>query len=201
MADQQYFSPVPTAESHPVPFETVFRGQRFRFVTDSGVFSKGELDKGTHLMLSALPDGLSGCALDLGCGWGAAGVIAGKLYPGLRFTMVDVNTRAAALAKDNLAANGVKATVLTGDGLDGICDLFDLILLNPPIRAGKETVYRLFAECARHLAQKGRLYVVIRKQQGADSAMKYLKTLFTAVETVDKNAGFRVFLCQGGCHV
>ncbi len=201
MDDQQYFSPVPTAESHPVSFETVFRGQRFRFVTDSGVFSKGELDKGTHLMLSALAEGLSGSALDLGCGWGAAGVIAGKLYPELHFTMVDVNTRAVELAKENLVANGVRAAVLSSDGLSGITDAFDLILLNPPIRAGKETVYRLFDECARHLTESGRLYVVIRKQQGADSAMKYLKTLFTAVETADRSAGYRVFVCQGGRHV
>lgn len=201
MDDQQYFSPVPTAESRPVPFETVFRGQRFHFVTDSGVFSKGELDKGTHLMLSALPEGLSGKALDLGCGWGAVGVIAGKLYPNLHFTMVDVNTRATALAEENLAANGVRATVLSGDGLSGITDAFHLILFNPPIRAGKETVYRLFDECACHLTENGRLYIVIRKQQGADSAMKYLKTLFTAVETADRSAGYRVFVCQGGRHV
>lgn len=201
MDDQQYFAPIPTAESRPVPFETVFRGQPFRFMTDSGVFSKGELDKGTHLMLSALPEGLSGRALDLGCGWGAVGVIAGKLYPNLHFTMADVNARAVDLARENLAANGVRGTVVLGDGLSDIKERFDLILLNPPIRAGKETVYRLFRECAEHLQEEGRLYIVIRKQQGADSAMKYLKTLFTAVETADKSAGYRVFVCQGGRHV
>lgn len=201
MPDSQYFDSVPTAESHPVSFETVFGGRHFRFFTDSGVFSKGELDKGTHLLLSALPEGLSGRALDLGCGWGAVGVIAGTLYPSLRFTMSDVNTRAVELAKQNAAANGVHARVLCRDGLAGLDEKFDLILLNPPIRAGKETVYRLFRECAEHLDEKGRLYIVIRKQQGADSAMKYLKTLFTAVETADRSAGYRVFVCQGGCHV
>lgn len=197
----QYFARVPGAESRPLPFDMVFRGQPFRFITDSGVFSKGGLDRGTHLMLSALPEGLCGRALDLGCGWGAAGVIAGRLYPALSFVMADVNTRALALAAENLALNHVKARTVESDGFEGIDGAFDLILLNPPIRAGKETVYRLFAGCAGHLCENGSLYVVIRKQQGAGSAEKYLKTLFHSVETADRSAGYRVFRCQGGLHV
>lgn len=74
---------------------------RASFETDAGVFSKGELDEGTRVLLEALPP-LHGRALDLGCGWGAVGVLLGKKYPDVSLLMADVNERAVALAAKNL---------------------------------------------------------------------------------------------------
>ena len=42
----------------------------------------------------------------------------------------------------------------------------------------------------------GVLYLVIRKQQGAESAIKYLRTLFDQVETIAKKGGFWVLCCS-----
>lgn len=196
--DNHYFSQTPQAASSPKPFDTVYKGVRYRFVTDAGVFSKGEMDKGTMTLLSAAPERMEGTLLDLGCGWGAVGVTLGKLHPALLVTMADINERAIALAADNARANGVKAETVLSDGFDKIPGQFDYILLNPPIRAGKQVVYRLFDGCRQHLAPEGSLYVVIRKQQGADSAQKYLATLFEEVTIRQRNAGFRVFECKKG---
>lgn len=197
MDDQQYFAVSPQAESKPVTFEITFAGQAFRFISDAGVFSKGELDKGTHLLLSALPQGLEGDVLDLGCGWGAVGTITGKLNKAAHVTMIDINERAVKLAAANAANNGVRAKALQSDGLRNVTGRFDHILLNPPIRAGKKTVYRLFDESAAALSPKGALYVVMRKQQGAESGMRYLQTLFAEVTIIARSAGYRVFKCMG----
>jgi 16S rRNA (guanine1207-N2)-methyltransferase len=75
---------------------------------------------------------------------------------------------------------------------------FDYIITNPPIRAGKQVIYRLFAQSAAQLNENGELYIVIRKQQGAESAIKYLKTLFDRVDTIEKSGGFWIIRCRGG---
>ncbi|MBQ6257979.1 MAG: methyltransferase, partial [Clostridia bacterium] len=95
-------------------------------------------------------------------------------------------------------SNGVRAEAVQSDGLERVEGPFDYILTNPPIRAGKQVIYRLFAESAQKLSPEGSLYIVIRKQQGAESAVKYLKTIFQQVDTVDKSGGFWVIRCSGG---
>ena len=166
-------------------------GNELTFTTDAGVFSRDGLDRGTEALLEALPT-LSGRVLDLGCGWGAVGVALGKRYPGLEIVMTDINRRAVELARRNLDANGVRAEVVQGDGFENVTGEFDAILTNPPIRAGKAVIYGLFADARAFLKPGGALYVVIRKQQGAPSALKYLKEIYAEAETIDRSGGFHV---------
>ena len=168
-------------------------GHELTFTTDAGVFSRDGLDRGTELLLEALPE-LTGRVLDLGCGWGAVGVALGKKYPALGIVMTDINSRAVELARRNLAANGVKAEVVQGDGFQSVAGDFDAIVTNPPIRAGKAVVYGLFDAARDHLNPGGALYAVIRKQQGAPSALKYLKGIYAFADTVGRGSGFHV-LC------
>lgn len=170
-------------------------GNDLTFVTDAGVFSRDGLDRGTEVLLEALPP-LEGRVLDLGCGWGAMGVALGKRYPALDIVMTDINSRAVELARRNLAENGVTAAVLQGDGFDAVEGRFDAIVTNPPIRAGKAVIYGLFARARDYLEPDGALYVVIRKQQGAPSALKYLKEIYSRAETVDRASGFHVLRAQ-----
>ncbi|MDR0929511.1 MAG: methyltransferase, partial [Oscillospiraceae bacterium] len=74
----------------------------------------------------------------------------------------------------------------------------DLIALNPPIRAGKAVVYRLFEESAARLTPDGALLVVIRKQQGAESALRHLRTLLEDVQVVRRGGGFWVLRGNAG---
>ena len=196
--NDHYFSASPTSEHRYAEAEYVYRGETLRFLTDAGVFSRGEVDFGTDVLLRALPEEMAGRVLDLGCGWGAVGASVGKKYPACRIVMSDVNERALALAAKNAAANGVQAETAQSDGLEQVEGPFDYILTNPPIRAGKQVIYRLFAESAQKLSPEGSLYIVIRKQQGAESAVKYLKTIFQQVDTVDKSGGFWVIRCREG---
>lgn len=197
---QQYFTQDPESLSREKVFTLGWKGRSFSFVTDNGVFSKGELDTGTAVLLNALPDNFSGHLLDLGCGWGPVGVLAGAGWPQARITMADVNPRALALARHNAEQNGIRAEAVLSDSFESLKGSFDLIALNPPIRAGKETVYRLFREAAEHLGPDGALYIVIRKQQGASSAQKYLSGLFSSVKTIARKGGYHVLQCEGSNH-
>lgn len=190
--NDQYYTAEPTSESNPVPCAFPYRGHGLNFMTDAGVFSKGELDVGSRLLLDALP-ALAGDVLDIGCGWGAIGVAIAKANKAARVTMVDVNRRALSLCRQNCTRNGVTAEVLESDGMTEVLGRkFDAIVTNPPIRAGKQVIYKMFADAADCLCDGGALYLVIRKQQGAESCMKYLRTLYGSVEKLTKSGGFWV---------
>ena len=173
-------------------------GNELVFTTDAGVFSRDGLDKGTEALLNALPVPMEGRVLDLGCGWGPVGVALGKKYPALEIVMTDINQRAAELARRNLAANGVRAQVVQGDGFAAVEGSFDAILTNPPIRAGKAVIYALFREARARLNPGGALYIVIRKQQGAPSALKFLREVYDEAEVIDRSGGFHVIRARDG---
>lgn len=190
--NDQYYTAEPSSQSRPVTCAFPYRGYGLNFMTDAGVFSRGELDQGTRLLLDALPE-LNGDVLDLGCGWGAIGVALGKCNPDAHITMADVNRRALDLARNNAGSNGVTAKCVESDGMSALMDCrFRTVVTNPPIRAGKQVIYQMFADIAKVLEDEGEMYLVIRKQQGAESCMKYLKTLYGSVEKLDKSAGFWV---------
>ena len=188
---EHYYTEKPTSAHDERQVAVRALGGDLRFITDAGGFSRDGLDQGTEVLLNALPP-LSGRVLDLGCGWGAVGVSLGKRYPELEVVMTDVNERAAELSRRNAAANGVRAEVLRGDGFEAVTGRFDAIITNPPIRAGKAVIYGLFERAREFLAPGGALYIVIRKQQGAPSALKFLRTRYASAEVVDREAGFWV---------
>lgn len=192
---EHYYTQNPETEhdEKQVIFEVL--GAQFKCTTDAGVFSRDGLDMGTRILLEALPE-MQGRILDLGCGWGPVGVALGKKYPDAQILMSDVNERAVQLAKRNLEQNGVKnAKTVQGDGYEAVDGRFDAIVLNPPIRTGKSVIYGMFENARAHLAQDGALYIVIRKQQGAESAEKYLKTLYAGVERICREKGYWVLKC------
>ena len=191
--NDHYYTREPQSESRPVECEYVYRGERLRFVTDAGVFSKGEVDNGTQLLLEALPEQMSGEILDLGCGWGVIGISIAKKWPECRVTMADVNLRALELSRENAKKNRVETECIESDGMAALAGrTFDAVVTNPPIRAGKQVIYQMFADAAKSLKPGGALYLVIRKQQGAESCIKYLKTIYGEVEKLDRSGGFWV---------
>ncbi len=196
MMQDQYFTSDPSSKSRPVSYTYEFRGSIFTFKTDAGVFSKGETDFGTDLLLNSLPR-LSGRTLDLGCGFGVIGVCLAATDP-VEMVMSDVNRRALDLTRENAKANHAEAEVVESDGFSALTGSFRQIITNPPIRTGKQVIYSLFAQCRDHLTPDGSLYLVIRRQQGADSAKAYLSTLFSSVETIERKKGFYIFRCSGG---
>ncbi|MBN1777673.1 MAG: methyltransferase [Clostridiales bacterium] len=195
---EHYFTETPESAHKPLRFRADYRGHVLSFQTDSGVFSRTEIDKGSAALLAMLPDNISGNVLDMGCGYGAIGICLKKRSPGCRLTMADINERAAALARANAEINGVDAEVLQGDGFSAVANRkFDWIVCNPPIRAGKQAVYGLFDGAADALKPRGVFLLVIRKRQGAPSALVHLRELFDTVDILSRKSGFWVIRCEG----
>ena len=137
-----------------------------------------------------------GRVLDMGCGWGAMTVMTLARFPALDVTMADVNERALDLAVRNVQKNGMQAKAVLSDGFERVEGEFDAVMTNPPIRAGKAVIYRMFEDAKAHLAEGGRLFLVIRKQQGAPSALKFLKELYAEAETIERDGGYWVIACR-----
>jgi 16S rRNA (guanine1207-N2)-methyltransferase len=192
---EHYYTARPETAHDEAVFTATLRGMAFKFITDSAVFSRERVDFGSALLIEAMQIEQSDTVLDLGCGYGPIGMTAAKLASQGQVYMVDVNERAAALARRNLAENGVtNAEVRTGDGLDPVRGLtFDKVLTNPPIRAGKQTIYRMIEDAHGALKPGGSIYVVIQTKQGAPSMKKKLAELFSDVEDVERQAGYHVF--------
>jgi 16S rRNA (guanine1207-N2)-methyltransferase len=192
-----YYSSKPSSVSESISFKETLRGRILTFASDAGVFSKHGVDFGSEVLIEAMdiPEGAR--VLDVGCGYGPIGLTAAWMSGSGTVTMVDVNERALKLAEENAKANGItNVRILISDALEKVMgETFDRILTNPPIRAGKETVHRIFEQAFACLAPDGELWVVIQKKQGAPSAFAKLESLFgeDQVEEVTKDKGYRIF--------
>ena len=138
---------------------------------------------------------MEGPILDVGCGYGPIGIAIAKSFPQKKIHMVDVNLRAIELAKKNAVKNHAEnVEIYESDGLSSVKEEgFSAILTNPPIRAGKETVFRFYEEAHSKIAAGGSLWVVIQKKQGAPSTQDRLEELFGNCRVADKKKGYFIF--------
>jgi len=183
-------------KSNPQVIAFSVKNTPLKFNTDNGVFSKNNFDRGTEVLLKyyEFNENHKTC-LDLGCGYGVIGIYL-NLVHNLEVDMVDVNKRAVELAKSNVLLNNSKANVFYSDGLNEITNKYDLIITNPPIRAGKEVIYRFFEDASKFLNENGEFFIVINKKHGAESALNKLNTIYKTVEVINKNKGFFVIKCE-----
>ena len=105
--------------------------------------------------------------------------------------MADINKRAIHLCKMNIELNNVDASVLESNIYENITNKYDLIITNPPIRAGKETLLNFIYGGIERLNKNGELWFVINKDQGAKSLKKELEKKYNC-ELIDKSKGFWV---------
>lgn len=180
--------------SQPSEIKANINSNLYTFVTDNGVFSKSRVDFGTQRLLEAIQLDNPTHILDMGCGYGVVGIVMKKTYPKAKITMFDVNLRAVELAKRNVASYGFDdVSVLVSNHVPNTLSEVDVAILNPPIRAGKQTIFRLYEEAHRVLKHYGELYIVIQKKQGSDSSKSFLQTLFNEVILIDRHKGYHVF--------
>ncbi|SDI06585.1 16S rRNA m(2)G 1207 methyltransferase [Alteribacillus persepolensis] len=193
-----YFDQSPHKASEEKTIEAVLRGNKWMFTSDHAVFSKKEIDFGSKTLIEAFrwPE-VDGDVLDVGCGYGPIGITLAS-ETSRNVWLVDVNTRALALAEKNVSRYHLNNVhVQESDLFERIQrDDFAAIVTNPPIRAGKDVVFDLYEKAHQYLRSRGELWVVIQKKQGAPSTKEKLLSLFSDVETVKKNKGYHVFCAK-----
>lgn len=192
-----YYSNNPTSVSEERLLEYRIGDKILHFISDNGVFSKNHVDFATDFLINVmLKEEISGKFLDVGCGYGVIGIALSKFFD-ISATMLDINARALELARKNAAKNNLKtAKIIESNGFEKINGHYDVIVTNPPIRAGKTVIYNIYKEAKKHLNANGKFYLVINKKHGAPSTIKYLNELFDEVEVLDKKAGFNVIRCK-----
>jgi len=159
-----------------------------------GVFSHGRLDRGSALLLEHLDKLPGGHLLDFGCGAGVLGAAVKRRYPHNQVTMLDVDAFAAASSRLTLAANGLEAEVITGDGIDAAPHHLDVILTNPPFHTGVHTDYaateNLLRKAREHLKRGGELRLV------ANSFLRYqpiIEQHLGVCAVMAEGQGFRIY--------
>lgn len=187
---EHYFTNSYSLKSEIVRVDTEVNSVSYYFYTDNGVFSKGELDFGTELLLKTFkyiyPHEKS--LLDIGCGCGPIGIYALKL--GFTVDMSDINKRALHLSRMATKEQKLDANIFESDAYENINGKYDYIVSNPPIRVGKEKLYEIVMNAKDHLKSNGVLWLVVRKKQGADSLVKDMKQVYNTVSIENKKKGF-----------
>lgn len=165
-------------------------GQSMRFKTDRGVFSKNGIDYGSRVLLENYQPESAKSLLDVGCGYGTLGLTLAKKFD-LGVTMVDVNSRALDLCRQNAIDNAVSNSKIELSNIyESVSEKYDAIISNPPIRAGKEVVHEILAGAFGHLNDGGHLTIVILKKQGAPSAQKKMEEVFGNCQLVARDKGY-----------
>lgn len=200
----QYFDAEPETASDRRTVEYRVNGVNLEFITDSNVFSRNEIDHGTDIMINAiyrdikaggLACGADGEFLDAGCGYGPVGITMRRFFRGFKVTQLDINSRAVGLAKENAELNRIPIKrVLESDVLSALddSDMFDVVAVNPPVRAGKKTVFEFYEQAKKHMKDGASIYVVLQRKQGAPSSEKKLNELFGNCETIEIESGYHV---------
>lgn len=158
------------------------------------------MDFGSKLLIESftLNEDVEGKILDVGCGYGPIGLSIASSYPNRMVEMIDINSRAVGLAKENASLNEINnVNIFESNLFEKVTSpCFAAILTNPPIRAGKQVVYEIFDQSYNHLVEGGTLWVVIQKKQGAPSAIEKLEKLFGNVEVVEKKKGYYILVSK-----
>ena len=172
------------------------RDRVFNFYTSHSVFSKKRIDPGTKLLIETMILPKKGIILDLGCGYGAIGIVAASINRKLKVIMTDINSRSIELVKLNLKKNRVaNAHVRKGNLYEPVKDLaFNAILLNPPISAGMELVKTMILEAPEKLTNQGLFQMVVRSKIGANIFPKLFQKSFGNFKVISRAAGYRVLV-------
>lgn len=191
-----YYTNNPQSEHNLKQFTVNLDHISLSLKTDAGVFSKNKLDFGSQLLIltfmkyARLDENTH--VLELGSGYGPILLALAKQYPAAHFTGVELNQRAAELARQNSAINRITSIEWLNEDattLD-IASRYHYVLTNPPIRAGKAVIQSFVSQAYQALFENGELWLVIQKKQGAPSMSDYMELIFGNVEMVERDRGY-----------
>ncbi len=147
---------------HDVMFDAKLRGFDFSFSSTWGLFSPKSIDSGTRLLIDYLEVNVGNTCLDLGCGYGAIGLVMARLSGNGKVYLVDKDFVAVEHAIMNAKRNCVQnCEAMLSNTFSHLPDMkFDVIASNLPANAGKELLRIILLEARNYLSPTGKLYVV-----------------------------------------
>lgn len=164
------------------------------FETDPSNFSPNNIDIGTLAMLSVTDFSPNDKVLDLGCGYGVVGILAGKLIGPKNITMCDISESAIKQAKINAKLNQVPdIDIRLSDGLQNVSNNdFTLILSNPPYHTDFSVPKHFIEVGFKKLVLGGKLIMVTKR---LDWYKNKLISTFGGVQIHEIN-GYYVFIAE-----
>lgn len=196
-----YFDADPDTPSRPKVVVVGGVNPALRLRTDHGVFSHGQLDAGTNVLLRSTPPlPATGRFLDLGCGTGAMALVMARRSPDATIVAVDVNERARRLTADNASSNDVTNIVVAApdDNLAIGTTPFDVIWTNPPIRVGKAALHEMLLHWLGRLTPDGYALLVVHKNLGSDSLQRWLTEHGHPTQRLISSRGYRLLRAMSG---
>ena len=184
----------PLPRSHKIHYNSInysdpVSGRTLRFKTRPGLFSHQRIDTGTGLLLSHINIRKGDRVLDVGCGYGAIGIVAAARKAEVE--LVDSDSRAVEITRRNFRSNQLSGLVFLTDQLDEFPDeSFDTVLSNPPTHGGSDTLRALFSSMVRVIKPGGRVFIVLREKLNYE---KWLREIAT-IDRVTVKAGYKI-LC------
>lgn len=168
----------------------------FNFTSDLGVFSKDRIDFASKLLVETyFKYGRKNIdILDVGCGYGFIGITLSKIMNS-NVDMIDVNKRAIHLTNINIKNLKANARVFLSNVYENVEKKYDVIISNPPIRAGKKVYMDIILNAKNYLADSGEFYFVMNKDHGVKTVIKEIKDVYN-VNVLNKDKGFFVILCK-----
>ena len=173
-----------------------YNSSSYEFLTDNGVFSKSKIDYGSKLLVETYLKHSKKLTsfLDVGCGYGFISIVLSKEL-NVAGLGIDINKRALKLASKNAQQNQASVSFKESNIYENVANKYDLIITNPPIRAGKKVVLEILSKAQNYLQKGGEIWAVIRKDQGAKSIINELNS-FYEIEIKEKSKGFYVFVLK-----
>ena len=207
MSDEQYFARQPKSKStlsrdgatkHDLRDSWRVGATQLHLITDSGVFSRHGIDAGTQVLIENAPTPpKTGSFLDLGCGSGALALTMATYSPAATVWAIDINERAISLTRRNAERNHIRNVHAVGPEGIPADTTFDLIWSNPPIRIGKKDLHKLLSLWLPRLAEHGEAWLVVNRNLGSDSLVKWLKEIGYDVARHSSKHGYRVIRVAG----
>jgi 16S rRNA (guanine1207-N2)-methyltransferase len=165
-----------------------------RVATIPGVFSAGELDLGTELLLSNMFTRLEGRVLDFGCGSGVLGCYTKLLNPSIKLEMVDISLLAIKCAEQTALVNQLDVQIYPSDGWAEVKGRVNALVTNPPFHQGVDTEYSTtesFIKGAKDKMAKHAPFLLV-----ANSFLKYpslIEAAFGRCDILAETSKFRVY--------
>jgi len=178
-------------------YQITIEGVQLTIASLPGVFSQQKLDVGTELLLSNLPNNMSGKVLDFGCGAGVISCFIGKKFSGTNLSLLDVSALALTSAQESLALNGLSGTVFPSNSLSDVNEHYHHVVSNPPFHQGVKTHYQasedFLAGINKKLNKAGNITIV------ANSFLRYQPIMEAHIgntRVITKEKGFTIYRAQ-----